>query len=91
MAGGAPFLLRVCAFVNPQALRRDLRQASPYVPNGDGDFSCLHLQRNHQLSRVFDLAAKLAPFVGPERDETLTEVPERDPDASPKDLRLAAV
>lgn len=61
------------------------------VSDGDGNFSGLDPEGNHQLSGVFDLAPKLAPFVGPERDEALTKVPERDPDASPEDLRPAAV
>ena len=61
------------------------------VSNGDGNFPRLDFERNHQLSGVFDLAPKLAPFVGPERDETLPKVPERNPDASPEDLRPAAV
>lgn len=61
------------------------------VSDGDGNFSRLDPERNHQLSGVCDLAPELAPFVGPERDEALSKVPERDPDASPEDLRPAAV
>lgn len=62
-----------------------------YVANGNDNLSQLNLQRNHHLAGVFNLSKKLAPFVCPEGDEALPEVPKRDSYAPAKDRREAGV
>lgn len=62
-----------------------------YVAYRNGNLSQLDLQRNHHLPGVFNLTQEFAPFVGPQRHETLAEVPKRDSHSSAKDCREAGV
>ena len=53
--------------------------------------SLIHPSTHQHLPGVFNLTEKFAPVVSPKSDETLAEVPKRDPNTSAKGRREAGV
>lgn len=88
------YLLKALKRIEEVSLRKQSgMQGRPaeYVSNANDNLSHLDLQRHHQFPGLFNFTEEFAPFVRPDRNETLAEVPKRDLYTPPKNRRMTGV